>query len=70
MTDQKKLDEAFDELEFEDAQEPELDDEDDICSACNGSGEGMYDGSTCYKCKGCGHEPGEQNNDGECYDID
>jgi hypothetical protein len=35
--------------------EPEDDDEDDICSACNGSGEGMYDGSTCYKCHGYGH---------------
>ena len=31
--------------------------EEDICSACNGSGEGMYDGSTCYKCRGAGIEP-------------
>jgi hypothetical protein len=38
--------------------EPE-DDEDDICSACNGSGEGMYDGSTCYKCHGYGHCEGD-----------
>lgn len=32
-------------------------DEDDgweICPACSGSGEGMYDGSTCYKCRGYG----------------
>ncbi len=29
--------------------------EDDICPACNGSGEGMHDGSTCYKCGGYGH---------------
>lgn len=25
-----------------------------ICSSCNGSGEGGYDGSTCYTCKGKG----------------
>ena len=28
----------------------------DICGYCNGSGEGMYDGSTCYQCKGSGVE--------------
>lgn len=39
------------------------DDEDDICSACNGSGEGMYDGSTCYKCHGHGHERPERDED-------
>lgn len=27
-----------------------------ICSACNGSGEGGHDGSTCQTCRGCGHE--------------
>jgi len=32
-------------------------DDDYICPACNGSGEGMYDGSTCYKCKGTGGYP-------------
>ena len=37
--------------------------EDDICSGCSGSGEGMYDGSTCYKCKGCGVEPVEKDED-------
>jgi len=25
-----------------------------ICSNCNGSGEGGYDGSRCYVCNGCG----------------
>lgn len=25
-----------------------------FCSACNGSGQGMYDGSTCRECKGRG----------------
>ena len=25
-----------------------------ICSTCNGSGEGMYDGSTCRTCRGDG----------------
>jgi hypothetical protein len=29
-------------------------DEEDICRVCNGSGEGMYDGSRCYACKGKG----------------
>jgi len=28
--------------------------EDDICGGCNGSGEGMYDGSTCNTCRGSG----------------
>jgi len=26
----------------------------DYCPTCNGSGEGMYDGSTCPTCGGCG----------------
>jgi DnaJ-class molecular chaperone len=39
------------------------DDEDDICSGCSGSGEGMYDGSTCKKCHGCGVEPVEKDDD-------
>lgn len=26
----------------------------EICGNCNGSGEGMYDGSTCWSCKGSG----------------
>ena len=32
--------------------EPE--EENEICSACNGSGEGMYDGARCPYCHGCG----------------
>ena len=28
--------------------------EDGICQTCSGSGEGMYDGSTCPACKGRG----------------
>ena len=31
--------------------------EDDLCTNCNGSGEGMYDGSRCYVCKGKGTVP-------------
>lgn len=30
------------------------------CSGCNGSGEGHYDGTCCYYCKGTGTEPNEQ----------
>lgn len=41
----------------------EEDDDEPICSACNGSGEGMYDGSTCYKCHGYGHERCEKDNE-------
>lgn len=37
--------------------------EDEICSGCNGSGEGMWDGSNCYKCKGSGCEPVETEDD-------
>ena len=41
--------------------------EDEICSWCSGSGEGMYDGATCKKCHGCGIEPVEKEND---YDTE
>ena len=37
------------------------DDEDEICPACNGSGEGMYDGSRCYKCHGIGELSGRSD---------
>ena len=30
------------------------DEDDNICPACSGSGEGQYDGTTCYSCKGSG----------------
>lgn len=29
-------------------------DEEQICSACNGSGEGMYEGTRCWSCHGKG----------------
>ncbi len=29
-------------------------DEEQYCGQCNGTGEGMYDGTTCYACKGSG----------------
>jgi len=41
-------------------------DELDYCHVCNGSGEGMYDGSSCYHCGGSGDEPVDKEND--CYD--
>ena len=36
--------------------EPEIDDDYEvgICPTCNGSGEGMFDGSTCRDCGGMG----------------
>jgi DnaJ-class molecular chaperone len=54
MTDKQKLHEAFDELEYDDEY---------ICPACSGSGEGMWDGSTCRKCKGTGGYPKQYRND-------
>lgn len=45
--------------------------EEHICPACSGSGEGMYDGSTCYKCEGTGGWFNNRDDDiGECYDTD
>lgn len=32
--------------------EPEL----GYCPSCSGSGEGMFDGSTCHRCGGCGED--------------
>lgn len=32
----------------------ESDSEPGICPACNGSGEGQHEGTTCYQCKGAG----------------
>jgi hypothetical protein len=41
------------------ADQEEADADDDrpcLCGSCNGSGEGMYDGSTCHTCGGSGEE--------------
>lgn len=35
--------------------------DDDICSYCNGSGEGMYDGTRCSACGGSGAERDEDD---------
>ncbi len=43
----------YDGIEDE-SEELEEETESDICTNCNGSGEGMYDGSTCYICNGSG----------------
>jgi len=42
-------------------------DEFDYCHVCNGSGEGMYDGSSCYHCGGTGDEPVDKENDCDDY---
>lgn len=34
------------------------------CLQCNGSGEGLHDGSTCWRCKGSGREK-KQVEDGD-----
>jgi len=43
---------------------------DDYCSACNGSGEGSYDGSSCSTCGGSGHDKQEvdERDWGDVYD--
>ena len=54
-------DEPIDDEETEEDQDHSEDEEDQqiepeylICNACNGSGEGSYDGSSCRVCKGMG----------------
>jgi len=42
------------------------DDEYDYCDACSGSGEGMYDGSSCHACGGTGNATVDKEDD--CYD--
>ena len=37
-----------------------IEEEYEICPKCNGSGEGVYDGSRCSKCKGLGELESEQ----------
>jgi DnaJ-class molecular chaperone len=38
-------------------------DDDYICPDCNGSGEGMWDGSNCRKCGGTGGYPKQYRDD-------
>ena len=49
----------------EDLFDPGLGYESVICTACNGSGEGMYDGSTCGVCGGEGEICAACNGSGE-----
>lgn len=44
----------------------------EICDSCNGSGEGMYDGSSCHACRGRGETPRVPDNDyfDEMYEDD
>lgn len=37
--------------------------EDVVCGTCNGSGEGMYDGTRCHHCRGGGLEPKERDDE-------
>jgi DnaJ-class molecular chaperone len=56
-------------LEFPQEQDEQF--EPDLCATCNGSGEGMYDGSTCSACKGSGVEPVQRDDsDDEPPDYD
>ena len=49
-------------------EELELDDSDFLCPQCNGSGEGMYDGSICHACHGSGVERDDSGR--EDYEAD
>lgn len=40
------------------------------CPACNGSGEGMYDGTRCRQCNGTGVEAVEEPDTPETEDSD
>lgn len=52
-------------------EEEEWDDDDPLCNLCNGSGEGMYDGSTCTLCGGSGVERRRNDDpDGDWDDMD
>lgn len=42
-----------------------IEDNPGYCFQCNGSGEGLHDGSTCSMCKGCG----EMNEQTEADDV-
>ena len=44
------------------------DDEESYCHQCNGSGEGMYDGSKCHACHGSGVERDDSGK--EDYEAD
>ena len=59
----KKGNEVVSQEEYDDATEDDEDAEEEICSWCSGSGEGMYDGATCQKCHGCGVEPSEKEDE-------
>ena len=38
----------------DESNEHPIEDADNYCNTCNGSGEGMWDGSRCSSCKGLG----------------
>ena len=53
MPDDDWHDDARDEARLMSDDEPD-DSEPGICPACNGSGEGMHEGTRCVTCKGAG----------------
>lgn len=56
--------EALEALEEEAELEEEHEDEADyVCPQCSGSGEGMYDGSSCSRCGGTGGWPQDREVD-------
>ncbi len=57
---QERSDEDYEERSDED-------DEYAICTWCSGSGEGMYDGSSCRHCGGTGVEPSSKEDDDDYY---
>lgn len=66
----------FDHIDANDTSEEPVDEDEEneheyeICVVCNGSGEGMHDGSSCKRCGGTGEDRGDLDEIGECYDLD
>ena len=40
-----------------------MDNDDDYCSSCDGTGEGQWDGLSCSTCKGKGYLVGQDDDD-------
>jgi DnaJ-class molecular chaperone len=43
--------------------EDNMDNDDDYCSSCDGTGEGQWDGLSCSTCKGKGYLVGQDDDD-------
>ena len=51
-------------------QDDEIEEQDDCCPTCDGTGEGMYDGTSCRSCGGSGSTRAKPDDDWYDYDED